>query len=146
MIMLNGTPVHWSSRKQTDSTAYSSALAEIYALSETVRAARLYVWRCEEMCMNVTWPLVVQVDNQQAISFQRGTCLQSRIRGVVSMREDWVQELRDANKISVLKVKGTQNPANILTKCMPNWKFQKELNLITGQQRAHKIANFMEKY
>ena len=96
--------------------------------------------------MNVTWPLVVQVDNQQAVSFQRGTCLQSRIRGVVSMREDWVQELRDANKISVLKVKGTQNPANILTKCMPNWKFQKELNLITGQQRAHKIANFMEKY
>ena len=146
MIVLNGVPVHWSSRKQVGSTAYSSAVAEIYALSETVRAARLYAWRCEEMNMNVSWPLVVQVDNSQAKTFQQGTCVNSKIRGVIDMRENWVQELRDDSKVKTVHVPGTQNTANILTKCMPNWKFRKELSLINGKQADIRIANFMEKY
>ena len=83
IITLNGAPVHWSSRKQVQGTAYSSALAEVYALSDTVRAGRLYAWRCEEMGMVVTWPLVVQVDSSAAVSFQRSTCLLSRIRARV---------------------------------------------------------------
>ena len=104
MILLNNVPIHWASKKQTVSTAYSSAMAEVYALSETVRAARLIAWKCEDMNMNVSSPLVVQVDNDQARVFAHGHCLQSRLRGVVDMREDWVQELRDQNLVQVVHV------------------------------------------
>ena len=40
MILLNGMPVHWRSNKQPV-TSISSAQAEMYAMSETARDARL---------------------------------------------------------------------------------------------------------
>ena len=62
MIILNDAPVYWRSKKQPD-TAISSACAEIYALSETVKEARLFMWRGEELGMAPVSPLPVQVDN-----------------------------------------------------------------------------------
>ena len=57
MILLNDTPIQWVSKKQIDSTAYSSAMAEIYyALSEPVRVARSVAWRLEELNVIVQYP------------------------------------------------------------------------------------------
>ena len=82
MILLNGVPVHWRSSKQPV-TALSSAEAEIYALSEAIKSGRLFQteWRCEEADMKVQWPMNVMVDNTQGISFQQGTCVNSKLRG-----------------------------------------------------------------
>ena len=54
MITLNGTPIQWVSKKQIESTAYSSAMAAIYALSETVRVARSVAWRLDELDIHGT--------------------------------------------------------------------------------------------
>ena len=118
-------------------------MAEVYALSETVRAARLIAWKCDEMNMNVSSPLVVQVDNDQARVFAHGHCLQSRLRGVVDMREDWVQELRDQNLVKVVHVKSEDNKADLLTKCLANYKFQKQLKNINGNQYGKAVAKFV---
>ena len=48
IMMLNGAPVHWRSVKQP-CTSLSSACAEIYALSEACKDARLMQWRAEEL-------------------------------------------------------------------------------------------------
>ena len=48
LVMLNHTPVFWRSAKQ-GSIALSSATAEIYALSEAVKNARLFQWRGQEL-------------------------------------------------------------------------------------------------
>ena len=80
--------------------------------------------------MNVTWPLLMQVDNTQTKAFQRGTTLQSRLRGVVDFRWAWVTELRDQSKVAVQWVPGESNKADLLTKCFPNWLFQRRLRLI----------------
>jgi hypothetical protein len=85
MILLNGVPVHWRSNKQPVSSD-SPACAEIYALKEGVKDGRLFNWVAEEMGMNVSWPFVVQVDNNQAISFQKDTCINSKIRGSIDIR------------------------------------------------------------
>ena len=77
IILLNGAPVYWKSKKQPV-TAISSACAEIYALSDTVKDSRLFMWRSQELGMPVV-PLVVQVDNAQAKSFKEGTCVQSKL-------------------------------------------------------------------
>ena len=79
-MSLNDAPIRWLSKKQID----SSAMAKIYALSESVRVARSIAWRCEEMGMKFQSPLCVQVDNRQAKTFQAGTCINSKIRGVCS--------------------------------------------------------------
>ena len=132
LITLNDAPIQWLSKKQIDSTAYSSAMAEIYALSECVRVARSVAWRCEEMGMKFQYPLCVQVDNRQAKTFQAGTCINSKIRGVVDMREKWVQELRDLKSVMVKWVPAHLNKADIMTKCFPNWIYQNRKKLITG--------------
>ena len=75
MIMLNGVPVQWRSRLQNE-VSVSSAVAEIYALYDTVREANEFVWRCEEMGVNgVNFPVKVNVDNKQCITFSQNTCL-----------------------------------------------------------------------
>ena len=125
-------------------TATSSALAEIYALSETVRQSQLTVWKLEELGVKVTQPIVVQVDNTQAISFQRSTCLVSKLRGMVDLRWAWVQELRDKNKIGVEKVDTEMNKADILTKCMPAYKFSMRLRTLRRDQESRHVANLVQ--
>ena len=144
MITLNGVPIQWASKKQVAMTATSSALAEIYALSETVRQSQLTVWKLEELGVKVTQPIVVQVDNTQAISFQRSTCLVSKLRGMVDLRWAWVQELRDKNKIGVEKVDTEMNKADILTKCMPAYKFSMRLRTLRRDQESRHVANLVQ--
>jgi hypothetical protein len=144
MITLNGAPVQWASRKQTMATATSSALAEIYALSETARMSQLTAWKIEELRASMTYPLVIQVDNSQAISFQRSTCLVSKLRGLVDLRWAWVCELRDLNKVRVIKVNTMYNKADVLTKCMPAYKFRMCMRNIQGDQESRAVANLVQ--
>ena len=116
MIILNDAPVYWRSKKQPD-TAISSACAEIYALSECCREARLIAWVAEEMGRKVTWPLVVHVDNAAGVSYQHSTCAASKLRGVCDQRQDWVQELKDQSIVTAVKVATEHNLADLYTKC-----------------------------
>jgi len=75
--------------------ALSSAEAEIYALSETIKNGRLFQWRCEEADMKVEWPMNYLVDNTQSISFQQGTCVNSKLLGTFDMRLKWVGEVKN---------------------------------------------------
>ena len=125
VVMLNGVPVLWSSKKQSDTTAFSSTMAEIFALSETVRAGRLWRWRAQEMGMEMPGPVTVQVDSTGARSFQRGTCVHSRLGGVIDFRDAWVEELRESGEVETEYVRGEENLADLLTKCFPTYKFKR---------------------
>jgi invasion protein IalB len=144
MITLNGVPVQWASRKQTVSTATSSALAEIYALSETTRMAQLTAWKIDELGVKIPHPITIQVDNSQAISFQRSTCLVSKLRGLVDLRWAWVCELRNQEKVRVTKVNTAYNKADILTKCMPAYKFRMCMRTIQGDQESRNVASLVQ--
>ena len=136
MILLNGVPCYWRSAKQP-TTALSSAEAEIYALSESVKHGRLFLWRCEEANMQVTWPMIVYVDNAQSKSFQNATCINSKLRGVFDLRDVWVQELRDKGQVKTVGIPREDNAADILTHCLSSGNFNKEVGHI--QQRASQI-------
>ena len=109
-------------------------MAEIYALGEAVREFRWLNWQAEDLGIQPPSPFSVQVDNEQAISFKRNTCLHSKIRGCVSLNEQWVRELRDDGVVSVSKVKGTRNPADLLTKCLVNREFNYKLAICKGDK------------
>ena len=137
IMMLNGAPVHWRSVKQP-CTSLSSACAEICALSEACKDAGLMQWRAEELGLDVLWPVVVQVDNKQAQSFQQGACVQSNIRGTFDMRESWVQELKDNDQIQVEHdiVPGAHNCADLMSKTHRTCRFQQLLNSIANKSAS----------
>ena len=138
MIMLNNAPVFWRSVKQPV-TSLSSACAEIYALSESVKHLQLYAWRAQEAgAEGITFPVCVQVDNTQAKSFAEGTCVQSKLRGNFDIRESWVKELRDSKLLKVEYVHTTNNLADLLTKPHSTARFEQLLNM-TKHKQADKI-------
>ena len=86
------------------------------------------------MGLAVSWPFVVNCDSKQAISFQQDTCPKSKIRGSFDLREDWVAEVRDPKTVKMAKIEGTKNCFDLMTKCMPTWKYLRMIELITTFQ------------
>jgi len=122
LILLNGIPCHWRSNKQPK-TSDSPACAEIYALKEGVKDARLFHWVAHEMGIDAPFPFCVKVDSTQAKSFAEDTCAKSKIRGSFDMREAWIQEVRDDTVVEIEQVDTSINLADLFTKCLPRLKF-----------------------
>ena len=110
-------PIHWRSNKQPV-TSISSAQAEIYAMSETARDARLRLWVHEALGGHVTYPFHVFVDNAAGISFQSSTCQASKLRGIFDVRDKWVKDLKDVDVLKAVKVDTKLNLADVFTKCL----------------------------
>ena len=117
LILCNGVPVQWRSKKQPI-TCISSAAAEIYAMAEAARDSRLNAWKSEEIGYHKRKPIEVQVDNTAGIIFQSKMNADSRIKGVFDLRWQWVKDLQDGSEIRAVKVDTKNNLADILTKCM----------------------------
>ena len=115
MLSLNGMPVHWKSKKQPK-TSLSSAEAEIYAMSKASKDARLRMGVTEDMHVNVNWPIILHVDNAAGVSFQHSTCGHTELKGVFKMTADWVQDLKDEEKVKSVHVPTDRNLADMLTK------------------------------
>ena len=58
IILLNSMPIFWKSNKQPV-TALSPAEAEVYAMMEAVKEARLRLWIAEEAGIEVSYPLTL---------------------------------------------------------------------------------------
>ena len=97
-------------------TSLSSAVAEIYAMSEAIKDASLRMWVAEDMHMQVTWPMVLQVDNAAGESFQHSTCGGSKLKGVFNLCDARIQELKDEGRVNAVHVDTTKNLADMLTK------------------------------
>jgi hypothetical protein len=138
IILLNKSPVYWRSSKQV-STAVSSATAEIYSLSDCVKQAKLYQWRAQEMGLQVNNPICIKVDNLQAKSFARGTCVETKLRGTFDIRSDWVQELRDAKEVQVDYIHTSNNYADLLTKSHTPVRFDQLVGMI-GNKTVKKLV------
>ena len=108
-------PIHWKSNKQPI-TSYSSVCAEIYAMSEWCREARLIAWVAEEISRGVPYPIIQQVDNAAGVSYQHSTCSASKPRGVYDQRSNWIKELNNQAAVIAIKVDADKNLADLLTK------------------------------
>ncbi len=80
-------------------------------LSQTIKDARYARWVANEMGINTTSCVQVEVDNDQAISFQRGTCPSTKLKGVYDLRWEWVQEIRREGEVKCVAVNTKHNCA-----------------------------------
>jgi hypothetical protein len=122
LIFLNGCPVEWASRRQPV-TAVSPAEAEVYAMREGVVAGRLVQWVAEEMAIQVAWPFLIKSDSTQAVSFQKATAPNSKLRRVFDMRKASVQELRDQGIVKSKHILRDLNVSDLLTHCLSGPSF-----------------------
>ena len=120
---------NWRSAKQPI-TALSSAEAETYALTESVKHGRLFLWRCEEANIPAKWPMTIYVDNTQSKSLQNATYINSKLRGVFDLRDAWVQELCDKSQVETVTIPRDENHADILTHCLSSGNFNKQVGHI----------------
>ena len=92
-------------------------------MREGVVAGRLVQWVAEEMVVQVLWPFSVKSDSTQAVSFQKATAPNSKLRRVFDMREASVQELRDQGIVKSEHILRDLNVADILTHCLSGPSF-----------------------
>ena len=135
IILCNGAPIQWRSKKQPV-TATSSACAEIYALAEAVRDARLTLWKAQELGYTTPIPIEVQVDNAAGISFQQKMNPDSRLKGMIDLRWNWVMELQDTGEVRAVKVHTSANIADILTKCLGRITYEQLIDLVAQEAAA----------
>ena len=77
----------------------------------------------------------IHTDSAGAISFKYDTCPTSKIRGCFDFREDWVEELKGIERISVVRVSDSNNLADQFTKCYETYKYRarvKQLREFSG--------------
>ena len=121
--------IHWRSNRQPK-TVLSPAEAEVYALSVGVKDSRLMGWVLEELGVLVHWPMSVCTDSAGAKSFKEDSCPTSKLRGSFDYREDWVEELRQADEIKIQKVTDQDNISDVFTKCKATYKFKQRIQQI----------------
>ena len=63
------------------------------------------------------------------------------------MRLQWIREIKEqagAGQIKIEHVESKYNKADILTKCLPAWKFNNLLNYISGNQRDKQYIQYIQ--
>ena len=124
IVLLNSFPVDWVSRRQPV-TSVAPAEAEVYAMREISVAGRWLQWVAEEMGIGVRWPFVVQSDSTQAVSFQKATKPDSKLRNYFDLRDSSVREMRDNNILTSKHILRDLNIADMLTHPLSSSKFRR---------------------
>ena len=128
MLLLNGVPIRWKSKKQPK-TSRSSAEAEIYALGQTVDESNFLNWKLEDMVVDIQMPTQIYVDNAQAKVFTEHLCINTRLRNTFNLNQQWIKELRDSKLLKISKIDSINNPADLLTKPQPAYKLKQLLKI-----------------
>ena len=129
VLTMNNVPIQWRSKKQPK-TSRSSAEAEIYALSDTLADARLLQWKMKDINIKVPDIIIIKVDNNQAKVFANEESVNSKLRTAFSLKEAWVRELKDKDKVNVVQVPAEINVSDMLTKVQPGTKVKRYIDLI----------------
>ena len=90
------------------------------------------------MKITTVYPIQIGVDNAAGVSFQNSTNMDTRLKGIFDLREEWVVELRDMAVIKAVKISTLVNVADILTKCQPRGVIHKLMRCVSD--RAAGIA------
>ena len=95
----------------------SSAEAGAEALSEGIELGLHYRYLAEELEIRAPGGITVECDANVAIGFANNTSGRGRMKHI-DLCSDWVRELHDRREVDIVKVDGTENPADFFTKML----------------------------
>ena len=123
----------WSSTQST--IALSSGEAEFYAIVEGASRSLGIKALMDDMGMEVEVVLKSDSSAGRAISLRKGTGKMRRLQ----VKYLWLQDATYEKRLNVEKVKGTENPADVVTKYLTGEEMKKVVN------KYGVIMKFLEK-
>ena len=87
-------------------------------------------WKIQDINIKVPDKIIIKVDNNQAKVFANDECVNSKLRTAFSLKEAWVRELKDKDKVNVVQVPAEINVSDMLTKVQPGTKVKRYIDLI----------------
>lgn len=123
IVMLNGGPVAWSSRKQP-LIALSTAEAEYIALTSVVRELLYLKLLLSELYQSPPLPIPIFCDNQAAIALASNAKFQSRTKHI-DLRYHFVRSHVRDGTFKLLYCPTEENVADAFTKALARPRLQK---------------------
>ena len=102
----------------------SSAAAEVYAASVALNQFLHLLYVPDEMGFEFPIPLTLEVDNQTAIHFSKGSTKCSKLKHI-DARQSWVEALHDNTIPKFDWVPTTENLADLNSKFLDTTRFRK---------------------
>jgi len=99
------------------------------------------VWKSQELGYETPLPIDVLVDNAAGISFQQKMNTDSKLKGMIDLRWNWVMELQDNLEVKAGKVHTTERIADILTKCLGRITYEQLIDLVRQQAEDLLVEN-----
>ena len=120
----------------------SSAEAEAEALSEGIKLGLHYRYLAEELEIRLPGGITAECDANAAIGFANNTSGRGRMKHI-DLRSDWVRMLHDRQEVDIIKVDGTENPADFFTKMLGPSEFAIGLGRVM-RIRSHEMTSSPE--
>ena len=130
-LMLNGAMVMWTSKRQPV-TAVSSTESEFYSVSQCALDC-VYLRRILDlMGYKQVVPTLIAQDNNACIHLVKGAGMYQRVKHI-DTRIYRVRELSASGDVSLYKVPGEYQPADLFTKGLPRMAFERHRRYLMGE-------------
>ena len=120
MVMINGTPVAWKSRRQ-DITAMSTAESEYIAMSEAARDAMYIKSLLQELGHDYPEPILVHEDNNTTKTMAEE--IATKRSKHVDVRYHRVRGYVQSGNLKIIECRTEHQLADLLTKCLPKPRY-----------------------
>ena len=138
IFLWKGTPISWSSRRQK-SVSISTHQAEVYGISETVRAA-IWLRRLLKDFVPQVGSLPIFADNQTAISSTQNSGTHSASKHI-DLRMKFNEEKVTKKVVKLFYVASENNVADVLTEPLGKIKFTKFRDIMLMEAPNEKLMN-----
>jgi len=133
VILLNGSPVVWLSKKQA-TVALSTAEAEYMAMSAAVQEVKWVHALLVELGCSVPLPIPLYTDNRAAVSISSNESVPHTRTKHIDVRHHYVRELVQRNWLVVRWIRSEDQLADVFTKGLDKNTFKTLTQHIIKQQ------------
>ena len=128
VVLYRGVPIAWKCKRQ-DGASDSTHHAELYALHQSAKLAMAFRLLIDELELGSKVPTPIYVDND-AVHFTACSEFISQRSRHIKTRYFLVQDYVQAKEVTVPWLRGTHNPADLLTKALTHDDHMKHTDLI----------------
>lgn len=122
VIMRNGGPLSWKSKKQTI-TAQSTAEAELIALNFAARDVAWITQLYVDMGKEIKYPTIIHEDNQSAIAICRSP-INNNTNKHIAIKQGFIKDEVEQGRIEIEYIPSKEQLADIFTKPLSKSQFQ----------------------
>jgi hypothetical protein len=142
LVMWMNAALLWRVHRQA-TTALSTVESELSALSEQAREMEYVSKIFTDLAINVEQALPIFCDNRGAIENAKHPILKDNLKHV-AIREFFVRGSLDRGTVSVHKIRGTMNPADVGTKLLAQSLFRKYCGYLLNVSGSEAAVSFVK--